>query len=190
MDTSNIGQGQPDSAEIEQPDESGLPVPESTELSSVVQETEERDAGDDEPAASTESSGSDLEGSDDAAGLENENGIVSTETSGDVVDEVSDEDESHIRENLCEMNKEATTESFSSDAENAGQDEGSEPAPPSVAQTDDIKVLNNRIVDLEQKVRKQERELYLRDQRIAELEEEVDELKKSIEYYEGEVMAS
>jgi hypothetical protein len=190
MDTSNIGQRQPDSAEIEQPDESGLTVPESTEPSSVVQETEERDAGDDEPTANTESDGSDIEGQDDTVGLENENGIVSTEASGDVFDEVSDEDEGHTRESLSEMIKDAPSESFSSNAENVDQNEGSEPAPPSVAQTDDIKVLYNRIVDLEQIVREQDRELYLKDQRIAELEEEVDELKKSIEYFEGDVMAS
>ena len=190
MDTSNIGQKQPDSAEIKQPDESWLPVPQSTEPSSVVQETEERDAGDDEPTANTESDGSDIEGQDDTVGLENENGIVSTEASGDVVDEVSEQDYGYSRENLYEMIKGAPIDSFSSHDENVGHEERPEPETSSEVQTDDIEVLRQRIDNLEQTIREQDRELYLKDQRIAELEEEIDDLKKSINYYEGEIMAS
>ena len=69
-------------------------------------------------------------------------------------------------------------------------DESPEPEPSSATQTDDIDVLRQRIVNLEQTIREQDRELYLKDQRIAELEEEIDDLKKSIDYYEGEIMAS
>ena len=60
MDTSNIGQREPDNAEIEQPEETEASVTQSTEPSSDVQDTEERDAGDDEPTANTENDGSDI----------------------------------------------------------------------------------------------------------------------------------
>ena len=74
METSNIGQREPDNSDIEQPEETEATVTESPEPSSGAKDSEESVAGDDEPTDKIENEGSDSESQDDSDGLEDENG--------------------------------------------------------------------------------------------------------------------
>ena len=216
LETSNIGSRNTGTGSEQDDSDEESPVddnhgdegpPEDNENSSGAQ-------GENDSASETEGNGPDEEAQNNFEGREDNNrDVTSAETKDDGNEEISNEEESRdasltetqgesdegsgsdesegrAPESLHEIADEDQGEASVSDAENPGQEQSSEPEPSSPVQTDDIKALRHRIVELEQIVREQDRQLYLKDQRIAELEEKMDELKKSIEYCEGEIMAS
>ena len=185
LETSNIGSRNTGTgSEIEQSNVDEASEIESQDTSQNAQGIEGSDAVDDEPTVNADNNGPDAEENDDAEGIEDGNGDVSAETRDEVTEDASsDESEGRGPESLREITDEDQGEASVSDAENPGQEQSSEPEPSSPVQTDDIKALRHQIAELEQIVRKQDRQLYLKDQRIAELEEK-------LAYYEHEILAS
>ncbi len=163
--------------------------------------------GENDSASETEGNGPDEEAQNNFEGREdNDRDVTSAETQDDGNEEISneeegrdasftetqgesdegsgsDESEGRAPESLGEIADEDQGKASVSDAENPGQEESSELELSSPVQTDDIKALRHRITELEQIVRKQDRQLYLKDQRIAELEEKLAD-------YDHEILAS
>jgi hypothetical protein len=209
IETSNIGSRNTgsDSGQGDSDQESPVDDNHGDEGPPEDNENSSGDQGENDSASETEGNGPDEEAQNNFEEREdNDRDVTSAETQGGGNEEISnekegrdasltetqgesdegsgsDESEGRAPESLGEMIGADQGESSVSDAENPSQEQSSEPELSSPVQTDDIKSLRHRITELEQLVREQDRQLYFKDQRIAELEEK-------LAYYEHEILAS
>ena len=213
MDTSNIGQREPDNSEIEQPEKTEASETESSEPSSGAQDCKESDAGDDEPTDKIENEGQDSESRDNSDVFKDEQGA------GELVNS-----DNHIKDGSTDSSSDddqGATESAEGDGAStpvAGSNNlveeqptdsvvsGNEPKEEPTGLADDVSEedadteekhlidnvegLQSRICELEEALKQKDEELRLKNERIAELEKQVDELRDDLQYYKEEIKDS
>jgi hypothetical protein len=192
MNTTNIGQREPGSAEIEQSNVDEASEFESQDTSQDAQGIEGSDAVENEPVVNADIYVPNDEVQNDFERREDDDRrVTSTQTQDESAEETSSEEDENVSpESLHKTIEDNHGKSTFSDVENADQRENSESEASNTVKMDDIAALRSQVFALEQIVREKDEQIRHRDQRIAELEDEVAELKKSNEYNECEDMAT
>ena len=187
MNTTNIGQREPGSAEIEQTNVDEASEIESQDTSQDTLGIEGSDAVESEPAVNVEIEGSNADYPNDAEehAVENEpvvnadidvpndevqndferredddRGVTSTETQDESAEETSSEEDENVSpESLHKTIEDNHGKSTNSDVENADQGENSESEASSTVKTNDIAALRSQVFALEQIVREKDEQI-------------------------------